>query len=145
MFARRVIRGAASRMVAAEYFYPAYGYRGSPFFSALRKTRTGRVVGLRTACMAAQRPTADEVRDGQRGDGSQRLGREIAQALQSHSTRLVLHFDLNKTLIMVDPAGRKTQSQVNTAVLLLCFCCKILEFFVAWTDVPLAADRTQCA
>ena len=27
-------------------------------------------------------------------------------------TRLVLHFDLNKTLIMVDPAGGKTQSQV---------------------------------
>lgn len=40
------------------------------------------------------------------------LGREIAQVLKSRRTRLLLHFDLNKTLIMVDPAGRKTQAQV---------------------------------
>lgn len=43
------------------------------------------------------------------------LGREIAQVLRGKGTRLVLHFDLNKTLIMVDPAGRKSQSQVSQA------------------------------
>eukprot|EP00903_Cladosiphon_okamuranus_P010270 g9724.t1 len=102
------------------HFRPAYGYQyqqGSPIslLSALKKTRSGRVrvrvVGLRTACMAAQLPSGG-------GEyGSQRLGREIAQALESMGGRLILHFDLNKTLIMVDPAGRKTQSQVLNSVL----------------------------
>lgn len=73
------------------------------------------MVGLKTICSATRRPTADEAgNDGQREDGSRRLGREIAKALQSKRTRLVLHFDLNKTLIMVDPAGGKTQSQVSS-------------------------------
>lgn len=45
--------------------------------------------------------------------GARRLGREVAQALRRRGARLVLHFDLNKTLIMVDPAGGKTQSQVQ--------------------------------
>lgn len=44
--------------------------------------------------------------------GGRGLGWEVAQALRKKGTRLVLHFDLNKTLIMVDPAGGKTQSQV---------------------------------
>lgn len=44
--------------------------------------------------------------------GARRLGRSVAQALRSKGTRLVLHLDLNQTIIMVDPAGGKTQSQV---------------------------------
>lgn len=57
--------------------------------------------------------------------GARRLGREVAQALRRKGTRLVLHFDLNKTLIMVDPAGGKTQSQVQhyTAVHLVLYTC----------------------
>lgn len=119
MFARRVVRGATT-MSATKYFCPAYGYRGSPLFSALKKTTTGRGVALRTACSVARRGTCTRRAgqagngngNGQKDDGSRRLGREIARALESKRTRLVLHFDLNKTLIMVDPAGRKTQSQV---------------------------------
>lgn len=126
MFARRVVRGAA-RTSATDHFCPAYGYQRGPFLSALKKTGTGRVVGSKTACLAAQRPTGGEVVNGQRedGHGSQRLGREIAQALQSKGTRLVLHFDLNKTLIMVDPAGRKTQSQVCIAAAIVFFGASI--------------------
>ena len=45
--------------------------------------------------------------------GARRLGREVARALRRKGARLVLHFDLNKTIIMVDPAGGKTQSQVQ--------------------------------
>lgn len=41
------------------------------------------------------------------------LGRQIARVLRNKETRLILHFDLNKTLIMVDPSGGKTQSQVR--------------------------------
>ena len=113
MFARRVVRGAAT-MRATDHFCPAYGFQGSPFLSALKKTRTGRIVSSRTACLAAQLPTGGEAEKWRREDSSrsQRLEREVAQALQSKGARLVLHFDLNKTLIMVDPAGRKTQSQV---------------------------------
>lgn len=75
-------------------------------------------------CSATQRPVAGEVGNGQgEEDGSQRLGREVAQALQSKGTRLVLHFDLNKTLIMVDPAGRKTQSQVLQNCLASSYFC----------------------
>lgn len=41
------------------------------------------------------------------------LGRQIARVLRNNGTRLILHFDVNKTLIMVDPSGGKTQSQVR--------------------------------
>lgn len=70
-------------------------------------------------CLSLSARQTDEGRAGwpQRevgaAEAAQRLGREIAQALHSKGTRLVLHFDLNKTLVMVDPAGRKTQSQVS--------------------------------
>ncbi|CAM9254349.1 unnamed protein product [Laminaria digitata] len=49
--------------------------------------------------------------------GARRLGRSVAQALRSKGTRLVLHLDLNQTIIMVDPAGGKTQSQVLNGIL----------------------------
>lgn len=55
--------------------------------------------------------------------GARRLGREVAQALRGKGARLVLHFDLNKTLIMVDPAGGKTQSQVQQYTPLLHHRC----------------------
>lgn len=116
MFARRFVLGAARMMSATDSFSSAHGTRGSLLLQVFAlentKTRTGRAVGLRTACLAAQRPIADEVGNGLEEDGSLRLGREIAKALQGKGTRLILHLDLNKTLIMVDPAGRKTQSQV---------------------------------
>lgn len=80
-------------------------------------TRT--VVGSRQMFCGASgvRPLVGRSRScGFYGDGEEtgvrRLGRVVAQALQRKGTRLVLHFDLNKTLIMVDPAGGKTQSQV---------------------------------
>ena len=41
------------------------------------------------------------------------MGREIARLLSKNGTSLVLHFDVNKTIIMVDPSGGKTQSQVG--------------------------------
>lgn len=41
------------------------------------------------------------------------LGRQIAEVLRNKGTRLILHLDVNKTLIMVDPSGGKTQSQVR--------------------------------
>lgn len=41
------------------------------------------------------------------------LGRDIARLLRRERVPLVLHFDVNKTLIMVDPAGGKAQPQVR--------------------------------
>lgn len=71
------------------------------------------------ACLAAApRQTNDSLTGWSRrevgaAEAARCLGREIVQVLRSKGTRLVLHFDLNKTLVMVDPAGRKTQSQVS--------------------------------
>ncbi|CAM9895321.1 unnamed protein product [Ascophyllum nodosum] len=45
------------------------------------------------------------------------MGREIARLLSKNGTSLVLHFDVNKTIIMVDPSGGKTQSQVLNSIL----------------------------
>lgn len=42
-----------------------------------------------------------------------RVAREVAQTLAQRGVHLVLHFDLNKTLIMLDPAGGKSQKQVS--------------------------------
>lgn len=66
-------------------------------------------------------------RDEQHGDGVSwrgsgnsgidfNIAKEIAKILARRNLRLVLHFDLNKTLLMVDPAGGKTQSQVLKCV-----------------------------
>lgn len=45
-------------------------------------------------------------------DATLDLAHGIARVLRRKGLRLALHFDLNKTLIMVDPAGGKTESQV---------------------------------
>lgn len=40
------------------------------------------------------------------------IAEKIAQLLRKKGVQLVLHFDLNKTLILVETAGGKTQTQV---------------------------------
>ncbi|CAN0262320.1 unnamed protein product [Discosporangium mesarthrocarpum] len=50
------------------------------------------------------------------------LGQKIAKRLRDHGVNLVLHLDVNKTIIMVDPAGGKTQEQVlNSALAEICW------------------------
>ncbi|CAN0029973.1 unnamed protein product, partial [Sphacelaria rigidula] len=52
------------------------------------------------------------------------MAREVAQTLAERGVHLVLHFDLNKTLIMLDPAGGKSQKQVLNEVLSeICWGC----------------------
>lgn len=72
-----------------------------------------RLQGYRKLCSVVQRPAGEWGTENGAGAAAKRLGREIAEVLRRTGTRLILHFDLNKTLIMVDPAGRKTQSQVK--------------------------------
>ncbi|CAM9151364.1 unnamed protein product [Ectocarpus sp. 12 AP-2014] len=79
--------------------------------------RNYRLQGWRQLCLAAPRPAGEWGKENGAGDAAKRLGQEIAQVLRTSKARLTLHFDLNKTLIMVDPAGRKTQAQVLNSVL----------------------------
>lgn len=48
-----------------------------------------------------------------KGGTDAKVAREIGEILSRRDMRLALHFDLNKTLLMVDPAGGKTESQVR--------------------------------
>lgn len=86
---------------------------------------------MRRMCVNAQ--AADRWYDGERrsrqpGAGKVKsrtnaeVAREIAEVLGRRDMRLVLHFDLNKTLLMVDPAGGKTQSQVRACNFELILC-----------------------
>ncbi|CAM9776369.1 unnamed protein product [Ectocarpus fasciculatus] len=76
-----------------------------------------RLQGSRQLWLAAPRSAGEWRKENGAGAAAKCLGQEIAQVLRINGTRLILHFDLNKTLIMVDPAGRKTQSQVLNSVL----------------------------
>lgn len=98
-------------------FYPGRKYPSSLSFAALENRRDcwpNR--SFQKESLGARRPTQQQaVARGREEVDARSLGRDIAQVLRSKGTRLVLHFDVNKTLIMVDPAGRKTQSQVTSS------------------------------
>ncbi|CAM9810245.1 unnamed protein product [Ectocarpus sp. 6 AP-2014] len=117
----RTIGGRATRSSTAFFcqrprchrgIYPAAWGKVTP-----PSGRNYRLQGCRLLCLAAPHPSEEWGKENGAGAAAKRLGQEIAQVLRTTGTRLILHFDLNKTLIMVDPAGRKTQSQVLNSVL----------------------------
>ncbi|CAB1121233.1 unnamed protein product [Ectocarpus sp. CCAP 1310/34] len=117
----RTIGGRATRTSTALFCQRPRRYRDI-YHAAPGKTtppagRSYRLQGCRQLCLAPPRPAVEWGKENGAGDAAKRLGQEIAQVLRTNGTRLILHFDLNKTLIMVDPAGRKTQAQVLNSVL----------------------------
>ncbi|CAM9869749.1 unnamed protein product [Scytosiphon promiscuus] len=109
----RAVGGRAAGS-APSFLFPSSRCYGRPPFAPARKGRPA--IGeaqarYRRLCFAASRG------ENEAGSEAKCLGLEITEVLKSRKTRLVLHFDLNKTLIMVDPAGRKSQAQVLNSVL----------------------------